>query len=76
MPTTTATRTAIRTIAVTERTLPAFGGLKQGRVGYRATVAERTQRKIERRTSVIVVAIAAVAIVVAGLWLLLPLTLS
>jgi hypothetical protein len=39
-------------------------------------MAERTQRKIERRTSVIVVAIAAVAIVVAGLWLLLPLTLS
>ncbi len=39
-------------------------------------MAERTQRKIERRTSVIVVAFTLVAIVVAGFWLLLPLTLS
>jgi hypothetical protein len=39
-------------------------------------MAEKTQRKIERRGSVIVVAVTVVAIVVAGLWLLLPLTLS
>jgi hypothetical protein len=39
-------------------------------------MAERTQRKVERRASVIVVAVTALALVVAGLWLLLPLTLS
>jgi hypothetical protein len=39
-------------------------------------VAEKTQRKLERRASVIVVAVAFLAVVVAGLWLLLPLTLS
>ena len=39
-------------------------------------MAERTQRRIERRASVIVVAVTVLAIVVAGLWLLIPLTLT
>jgi hypothetical protein len=38
-------------------------------------VAERT-RRIERRGSVVVVAVAVVALLVAGLWLLLPLAFS
>jgi hypothetical protein len=39
-------------------------------------VAERTRRGIERRGSVVVVAVAVVALLVAGLWLLLPLAFS
>jgi hypothetical protein len=38
-------------------------------------MAERTRRRMERRGSVIVVIVAVLAMLVAGLWLVLPLRL-
>jgi hypothetical protein len=65
------------TIAVTtSRVVPRNERIKPPNRGYGALVAERTQRRIERRASVIVVAVTVLALVVAGLWLLLPLTFS
>jgi Na+/melibiose symporter-like transporter len=45
-------------------------------MGMRVNVAGRVQRRWERRGSWVIAALIGVAVIVAALWLLLPLTLS